>query len=447
MIMEFEAFAGYIKAKKEDLRRLKVDRREFDIPYSRDMIYSIIGGRRTGKTYAIYDLILNKLKLEDDEFLFMNLEDIELENITAAELADTVNLHQQLYGKLPDFVIFDEVQSLDGWERPVYSLFEKKRYNILLTGSSSRLLSKEIATELRGRSLTFSVYTLSFGEALAFSGMTPSIGGGISSYEKNKLGFRLNKYLSSGGFPDIVLDDKIADRFLREYIDLVIFKDIVERHGIKNTAVVRFLINAILSSYAKEFSVNNVYRQLKNDGIRAGRKAVYAYSALVQDAFFSFFVKKFYFSKRKSDLSIPKVYLNDTGLAKLAVMAGEDMGRLMENAVFLELKRIQNRNPNIEIYYYSSTFGEVDFVLKEGGALKKLIQVTYASKVQEIREREARSLLSAAEELKCKDLLIITWGYEGSIRSDKRAIRLVPLWKWLLESNLESAAAGSRSSK
>ncbi len=422
----------YMIDKKEDIKNLKVKERNTKLPLTKSFILTIIGPRRAGKTYSMYDLILNKLKLKEDQYLFLNFEDLELKGLHPKILADSVDTHQQLYGKLPEFLFFDEIQSLKNWESAVYSLFEKKRFYIVLTGSSSKLLSKEIATQLRGRAITYALFPLSFKEFLSFKSFDTSKT--PSTYKKNEIIFMLSKYLKTGGFPDVVLDETLPDKFFKDYLDLIIFRDMVERFKIRNVSLIRLLITSLLSSFGKQFSINSIYNQLKSQKIRVSRKTLYSYIELLEDSFFSFLVRKFDFSQKRSYLSIPKVYLSDTGLANnlLTLSFSENTDRLMENCIFIELKRRQNENRNLEVYYLDLNGGEVDFLLKQGPRLKQLIQVTYASSEAEIVEREFKNLISASEKFKCKDLLLITWNYEGKISIKKHAINCIPLWKWLL---------------
>lgn len=420
----------YLIDKKSDINSIAVKERTVKFWTNKNFIISIIGPRRAGKTYSLYDFIKNKRRLRDESYLFINFEDEGITDLKKEEILKSVFYHQELYGKEPEFIFFDEVQVFKGWERIVYTLYERKKYNIFITGSSSKLLSKEIATQLRGRSISALIFPLSFDEVVRLKGL--SRGKILTSSEESKLKHELLNYLTRGGFPDIVFNEIEPKKFFKEYVDLVIFKDIVERFGIRNVFVIRYLITAILSSFSKEFSINKNYEILKERGVNLSRKTLYSYSQLFQDAFFCFYLSKFDPSLKKSFLSIKKVYLNDTGLVSLLSM-GEETGKLMENVVFLELKRKQNEDPLLEIYYWKDYSGrEIDFVVKEGLRVKQLIQVTYASGKDEIEKREIASLIKASKELKCRNLLVITWDYEAEEKYKNKKIKFVPLWKWLL---------------
>jgi predicted AAA+ superfamily ATPase len=421
----------YLIDKKEDIKKLEVVDRELNIRSNKDFAITIIGPRRAGKTFACYYLI-KKWGLRDEDYLFVNFEDDEVKKRSREEIVSCVQTHVEIYGKEPEFIFLDEIQNLKDWESFVYSLIEKKRYFIFLTGSSSKLLSKEIATQLRGRSLNYVIFPFSFKEFLISKNF--ELRKIYSSIEEAKIKNFLSEYLQKGGFPLVVLG-KIDDKtFSREYVDVVLYKDIVERFKIENVDAARFLLYSLLESFSKEFSINKVYKTMKEKGMEVSNKVLYSYASYIQETFFSFFVRKFYYSYRKSELSIPKVYVNDVGIASnfSRHQLMENIGRLMENLVFIELKKQELSNLIERIYYFKDTQNEVDFVVKKGLEIDQLIQVTYASNKDEVEKREIKGLLKASELLKCKNLLVVTWDYEDEINIENKRIVFKPLWKWLL---------------
>ncbi len=428
--MERKAIERYLINKKEEIRSLTVKERLTSFEVSKQFVTVIVGARRTGKTYGVLDFLLNKLRLKDPDFLYLNLEDVDLDGITNKDISDTVNVHQQIYGVPPSIIYVDEPQVVQDWEKAIYSLHEKKSFKIIITGSSSKLLSKEIASALRGRTLTYSVYPLSFKEYLSFKGVTPKEGGPLPSSIKNKIMYELSAYLATGSLPDIVINPSISSKFYNDYIDLIIFRDIVERFGIKNIGIIRFVIKSLITSFSKQASIHSMYKALKGNGQKISKKTLYSYVFLLEDAYFSFQLKKFNFSNKKSELSISKTYLNDWGVASMMLDLKTEIGRTMENAVFIELKRRQTQNDKL---YYSDIGDEIDFVKVEKNKVSDLIQVTYASNKNEIKEREIENLLSGSIKLNCNDLLVITWDYEAEEKVKGKKIRFVPLWKWLLD--------------
>ena len=414
--------------KKEEIKEMKVKERKIEFPETKNFIISVIGPRRAGKTYSIFNLIKKK-KLKDEDYLFINFEDDEICEMKRKEIRKVIFYHQEIYGREPEYLFFDEIQNLERWESFVYSLFEKKRYFIFITGSSSKLLSEEIATQLRGRSLTILVLPFSFKEFLQVKGLHVKTKI-LLSYEESKIKNLLRLYLKEGGFPDIVLTSINREEYFRDYINLVVFRDIVERYKIRDIGLIKMFVRFAISSFSKEFSIHKIYRTFKSMNVKVSKKTLYRYADMLEDAQFCFFLRKFSFSERESLLSIPKVFLNDPGIANYGrtTKFDEEIGKLMENAVFLELKR-----KKLETFYWRDYQGnEVDFVVKEGLKVKQLIQVTYANDRDEIREREIKDLMKSSELLKCKDLLCITWDYEGEEKIKGKKVKFVPLWKWLM---------------
>jgi hypothetical protein len=423
----------YLIDKKEDIKKLNVIEREIRLKPTKDFSIAIIGPRRAGKTFACYYLI-KKLNLEDNKYLFVNFEDDEIKRRNREEIVKCIQTHVEIYGEEPEFIFFDEVQNLADWQSFVYSLIEKKRYFIFLTGSSSKLLSREIATQLRGRSLNCVVFPFSFKEFLLSRAI--KIKKIYSSIEEAKIKKFLDEYLRNGGFPQVVLNEIDGKTFAREYINVVLYKDLVERFEIENVDATRYLLYSLVENFSKEFSVNKIYQGMKEKGMEVSNKVLYSYLSYIQEVFFSFLVKKFHYSYRKSELTIPKAYVSDVGIASnfSEYSFSENIGRLMENLVFLKLKKLELGNLIESIFYWKDyQRHEVDFVVKEELKIKQLIQVTYANGKDEIDRREIRALLKASELLNCKDLLIITWDYEDEIKINNEVIKCLPLWKWLLE--------------
>ena len=397
--------------------------RELEVPLKSDFIISIIGPRRAGKTYFLFSLC-ERIK----DALYLNFEDTRLADIEPKELREVIRIFIEIYGRTPQYLFLDEIQNIAGWERIVRELYDLKKYRIFITGSSSKLLSKEIATQLRGRSLSFILLPFSFREFLKFNGV--KIGELVSKDEEARIKNLLRNYMEFGGFPDVIKNpEKI--KILKEYSDLILFRDFVERHRIRNLELARALHMFIIQNFSKEISARALYNKLKTE-LPVSKNTVYEYVANLQDTMFFFFLKKFSKKVHLRETWPKKVYLCDTGLTKV-VRFTPDWGKLMENITFIELLRKTNKKPLTEIFYFKNHENEVDFVVKEGVRINQLIQVTYASARDEVDRREIKALLKADELLKCKDLLVITWDYESEEKIDGRKIRFVPLWKWLLK--------------
>jgi len=415
----------YLLDKKEEIKTKEVKDRFIDFKKTKEFAISVIGPRRAGKTYFLFNLLRN-FGLKDDDYVFVNFEDDEIKSMKREELRKIISYHYEIYGKEAEYIFLDEVQNLENWQSFVYSLIESKKYYLFLTGSSSKLLSREIETQLRGRALNVIVFPFSFKEFLFLNGI--EIKKFYSTIEEAKIKNYLLKYLKNGGFPQVVLGKIDLKDFSREYLSVVIYRDLIERFKIENVDAAKFLLLSVLQSFAKEFSLNKVYNQLKQK-IEISNKTLYKYFTYLEEILFSFPLYKFSFSSKKAMLTIPKIYVNDCGIAASKY---EDFGRLMENLVFLELKKKELQNI-FEIYYYKDyQQNEVDFVIKEGLEVKQLIQVTNASSKDEIEKRELNGLKKASNLLNCKDLRIITWDYEDKLVVENKEVKCIPLWKWLL---------------
>ncbi|HID43388.1 MAG TPA: ATP-binding protein, partial [Archaeoglobaceae archaeon] len=287
----------------------------------------------------------------------------------------------------------------------------KSDFNIIVSGSSSKLLSKEIATQLRGRSLSYLLFPLSFREYLSFHNF--NIKKYFSLSEKVKIINLLKKYLEWGAYPEILLEWNKKESILKEYFETILQRDFIERFGVVNVEIAKLIFEFVFQNFSKEFSTNKIANFIFSKLGKDVKNIVYEYVEKLPESFVVFFVERFEKSVYKRKSFMKKIYVCDVGLSNI-IGFEKDFGKRMENLVFLELMRKTNESPLITIYYWKDyQQHEVDFVVKEGLKVKQLIQVTYASNRDEIEKRELRSLLKASELLKCKDLLVITWDFEG----------------------------------
>ena len=393
-----------------------------EIPINRSI--SIIGPRRSGKTYEMFSLIRKLMgSIDGEQILYINFERADLELTNENELILLKEAFYELYPenkKKEVWFFLDEIQNVPYWEKFVRTILDQD-IKVYLSGSSSKSLSKEIATSMRGRNLTYNVFPFSFREYLLFNKIENKKF--FSSSEKARIINLLREYMKFGGYPEAIIYEKEKEKILTEIKETTIYKDVIDREKIRNTKVLKLLINALINS--KEFSVHKFYNFLKSQGLKVSKNALYKYLEALQDVFFVFLLRKFSYSYKKAEQSIPKVYFVDNGL--LTVSGIEDKGRLMENLVFIELLR-----KNLDISYYQSINEEVDFVIKEKKKVRQLIQVCYDISNFNTKEREIKGLIKASKELKCNNFLIITWSYESEIKKDNKNIKFIPLWRWLL---------------
>jgi len=301
------------------------------------------------------------------------------------------------------------------WENVVRHLLDNENCQIFITGSSSKLLSKEIATHLRGRSLTYSVFPFSFREFLKAKNVDFSEV--LSSYERLKIIKFLEDYLKIGGYPEVIIFNN-KEKIINEIWEVTISRDIIERWKIKNIKALKLLIKAIKES--PKFSVHKYYNFLKSLGIKISKNTLYSYLEFLKDSLILFSVHKFSSSYKDVEKSIPKIYLVDVGLYETTKL---EIPKLMENVVFIELKRRNFEN----IFYYTTKKGEeIDFLIIKNNR-KFLIEVTY-----DLDGAHINKVLDAMNELKIKEATIITWDYEDVLKKNNLQIKCVPLWNWLL---------------
>ena len=389
-------------------------------------IHAVIGLRRVGKTHFLYQIIDELLSqgVAKERVLLVNFEDERLAGLAAGDLGLVLDAYYELYpahekGKV--YLFFDEIQAVLGWERFVACLFEEKRYRIVVTGSSSKLLSKELATALRGRSIATKLYPLSFREFVAYRGVAVDerLAYSQARFHAVKL---LEEYLVWGGFFEVVDARSEEERRLivQTYLDLVVYKDVVERYGVKNVAVMKRLIRYFVTNTTRKASLLRLSQTLAE---RVSKNTVHQYTGLLEDCGFLFPVRKFSHSLRRGNTP-SKYYVADPCFKAVAGLNfSEDRGALYENAVLLELIRRGD-----EPFFYEEK-GECDFIVKRGPRIVEALQVCLDPKG---KERERRGLVAAMAAFKLDSGTVITAEQEGEEAIDGKTIRFVPLWRWLL---------------
>jgi uncharacterized protein len=426
--------------------------RELSVPDT-GRVLSIYGPRRCGKSYFLFQLMRGVLAggIGMDRIIYLNFEDVRLSGLAFSDIEDVIRLQLELFpGAIGErlYVFVDEPQNVPGWERAVRSLHDRGTFALYITGSSAKLLSREISTSLRGRTLSYLLLPFSFKEFLLFGKIAVPARLVAGTDQEALLKSRLSEYLRIGGFPEVAGagDDGTRVRILTDYYNLIVYRDIVERHGIENLSFLKFLLNQLFTAYSREMSAHRIFNTAKSRGFGVSKKTVYEYIGHIEDALAVFLLRRWARSPKTRETSLPKAYLSDTGFSMLFAPSSDDSSYLAENAVYLGLKRAQNVDALLELYYWKDRAGtcEVDFALRRRGKFIQLVQVSRSIDSPETLKRELRGLISAARELGCHDLTIVNWEREGFLESDGESIRLVPLWKWLLAHTLKPAPEGSR---
>lgn len=406
----------------------KVEWRNIEIPSDLNIIISIIGARRSGKTYLLYQVIEKLLKtgVEKKKIFFLNFEDERL-ILNETNLDLIIQSYQELYPDTPlneVYLFFDEIQNVQGWEKFIRRVYDTKTKHIFLTGSNSKLLSSEIATELRGRTLTFTVYPLSFKEYLSFNKVEPVL---YPQHNKSRIITFAEKYMLAGGFPETVnFDPKNRTKLLQQYFNVMIFRDIIERYKISSPETLKYFIKRIFASITKPFSINKAYNDLRSLGYNVSNKYLYEYFTYCSNIFLTQPVNKFNFSEIKQEKSDKKAYVIDNGLlSAIEFSVSENRGKLFENMVVMEFIKKET-----QIFYFKDVY-ECDLIIKEDNVYKP-VQISYTIENSETRERELRGMAEACRTLNTSKGIVITFDEKESLIYRNIDIEVVPFYEYFL---------------
>lgn len=418
-----------------------VERKLPDEIFELRLIPALIGPKRSGKSTLFFQMI-KKLKetVPARNILYINFEDDRLLPLTGDELSQLLNIYKQYQSIDPNFHFFlflDEIQNVPRWEHSLRRIYETEpNVKIFITGSNSRMLSSDLATTLRGRTISYKVLPLNFKEFLAFKNKNvPEPNRLKYSTHQHELLFLFEEYLNFGGFPEVVLaqNDHIREIVLKEYIHTIFFADIVQRYGVRQVQLLDSYIKILIRQMASLFSFGKMLSGLKSIGFKTSKNTLIEYFGYIENAFLGKGVPIYSYSV-KDQLQYPrKFYLIDNGLFRTtAFLKSKDRGRLLENLVFTHLFRKHDN-----IFYWKSINGfEVDFILPElfdSPNAYSVIQVCYDFTDEQTRKRELRSLVRACNELKQKKALIITRDIWETFNLDGLEIKVLPFIQWALE--------------
>lgn len=396
----------------------------------------IVGMRRSGKTYRLYQTLseLEASGVPHRQTFFINFED---ERLLPFGLQELWRIPEALYRRYPDvrkqvhWFLFDEIQNIVGWEQFVRRLLDTEKARFVLTGSSAKLLSREIATSLRGRSLTTELMPFSFAEALTHSGIQIPNRWPPPSEQRSLFAHYFQRYMQTGGFPEVqAVAEESRIRILQEYVDVVLFRDVVERHQLSNTVALRHLVRRLIRCAGSLFSIHRLYGELASQGIKVSKDLLHEYLAYLEDAYLLFTVSIDAHSEKKRLVNPRKCYLVDHGLAAAESFFGwDDIGHFLENIVYLQLRR---RGGNIS-YYMTKSGREIDFLVRRPKEKTALIQVCANLSDKETRKRELDALVESFRETDANYAEIVTLDEEETLSLSRHQVRIVPAWRWLLE--------------
>lgn len=394
----------------------------------------VAGMRRTGKTYFTFQRMRELLDggLPLNRIVHVNFDDERLAGLKADDLHLLTDIHAEMF---PDaaqekcYYFLDELQDVKGWEKFARRLIDSHCVQLCLTGSSSRMLSQDIATEMRGRSVLQEIFPLSFAEYLVYNGIYREIPTLVDAPTvRGKLKHHFAEYFRVGGFPDVQgLRDSERIATLQDYVNAVVYRDIVERHEIPSVPALKFVLQYLLHNFGRKVSTRAISGILKAEGLPSDRAALSDYLSYYKDAYFAYPVSLRTDSLARRRTNPDKYYLIDTGLIGAAKFKDDaEKGWLLENFAYNTLRR---GKPNVE-YYLTESGKEVDFLVTDAATHeKRLVQVTWEMSDKATFEREYAALAQARTETGIEDCTIVTWEDERDLDD---GIKVVPVWKWSL---------------
>lgn len=380
------------------LRKTKYNDKEL---LSNPMIKLITGPRRVGK--SVYALLL----LRGQNFAYLNFDDKLLldkwdEDMVMAMLDDVYSGYE--------YLLLDEVQNLPGWDIWVSKLLRRGK-NMVITGSNANMLSSEMATVLTGRYLQLTMYPFSLSETQEW--LSDSNGETVAA-----------DYLNNGGFPDTIKSRGTARNYLSTLYDSMLLKDVAQRHRIRNTTGLYTIANYLLANFCNPMTANDVADALGMSSITTVKK----FMDYLHEPYLFFYLPRFNNKMRLMAKAARKVYVVDNGfISATAFNLSANLGRLLENQVFVELLRRGYEPGKTLFYYHSRNDKEVDFVTRNGASVEELIQVCYDMTLNKTKKREVAALAECGKELGCNRLTIVTWREKAVIESGDMKINVVPV--------------------
>lgn len=375
----------------------------------------VVGFRRVGKTFLLLHLAK---QLGQKECIYINFEDERLPKTTEV-LTKLLEIITELKGRKTFTLLLDEIQNIPNWSIWVRRVLETTNHNVFLTGSSSKLSSHELPTELRGRSISIKIHPLNFEEFLRFKKIE------ASNLPKAELLNATREFVIYGGFPEIVLVEEGKKPILiDEYFQTFVLRDIIERYGIRDEIALRQIIKMVINS--SHYTISRITKALKGSEQSIAKTTAARYIHFLESSFFLNNVELHTPSVKNRLKAERKPYLVDSFLfSRLSTEFSQNLGRLLELVVANTLFQRQEEKLNTRLYYWKDNLKhEVDFVVREHEEVKELIQASWITEDGNIPKRETRSLEKAKRIFRCNNAKIITWDFENS--------KCVPLYKWLL---------------
>lgn len=426
-------FQSIIALHQEEIP-LSLHERSLQLPLNKQRIVTVTGVRRCGKSSLLH-LTINRLLasgVDKEQILYIGFDDERLANMDVSDFDEILQAYRLMYPDRPlssVYMFFDEIQIVKGWELFVLRVYKNYCKNVYVTGSTAQMLSGEMSSALRGWPDEYTEYPLSFKEFIAFKGVK------ANRYTEEGAALMANmfkSYLLTGGFPQAVLADVETERvkLLQAYFNTMLFRDMIEHYNISaSPSVVRYFLKRVFNNITKPSSVNNIYNDLKSQGLKLSKDSLYQWLDYACNIFLLHKVPKYSKSIIKQSTSLSKYYVVDFALAKSVLLPqSEEKGKALENAVYMHLARHLNENEQI---YYFNEGAECDFVIANDEGVKELIQVCW--ELDEFNTpRECGGLCAASAATGCKKASIITCNQAQSIHYGDLQINVVAAWDFML---------------
>lgn len=424
--MDKQVIKTVIGEKQQQLSNTKLLQR--DEHFDEQSCYVLIGIRRAGKSYTLYQDMLARIesgiaKVED--FLYVNFEDERMASIRADELGMLIDSYREMYDQTRPLIYLDEIQNVTGWEKFARRLAEEK-YRVMITGSNAKMLSREIASTLGGSYVQRNIYPFSFEEFLNYCGVSRDKNWEYLPETRLAVVRHFNEYFYNGGFAESF--DKMDKReWLTSLYQKILMGDIVERNKVRNPRIFRLLARKLAESVMQPMTLKRLGNVIKSSGDNISTSVLKDYLGYMEDAYLIFSVPNLV-SPLTEQQTIVKRYFADNGILNLFLTGGET--KLLENIVAIHLNTLYHNTPEETRLFYYNKGVEVDFCVPETNTA---IQVSYKIDDIDTYEREVRGLAKFLKAFKQYHGLIVTWDTERQINEEGLSIDVIPVWKWLLK--------------
>lgn len=394
-----------------------------------------IGARRSGKSTYMHQIMAKLMTqgVSQKNIVHLNFFDDRLYQLPQVGFNTILEAYYGLYPEKKNtetvYYFFDEIQMIAGWEAFIERLLRTEKCEVYLTGSSAKMLSKEIATQMRGRALSWELFPFSFAEYLDHTQLEVTYP--LSTKTRLLVQQAFNEYCTTGGFPEVLGYNKMMRiKVHQEYFNAMLFRDLIERHKVVHPKIVLDLAHWLVNNIAALYSINSLYGYLQSLGHKVQKTAVSEYLQRLEDAYFFFTVRIFDASVARMQANPKKIYCIDHAMVNsLASGILVNSGHLLENMVFMGLRRI---TPHV-FYYKTKSGKEVDFLIQQKAGKKVLIQVSETLLDPKTEKREVGALVESMLELNLKQGIIVTRQEQGEVTTEAGVITIVPIWKFLLD--------------